>query len=441
MEKVKIVLILILICMIAGISLFTYFKSITTKPEGQIIVKQSGGSSMLIAECADRSYINNTADYIVEGTVEKVESRWNDERTSIFTSTDILIKKYIKGNPFPENKIQIITSGGTVGEITQAVEDQSIFHEGRKVTIYLQETNGEFSIVCGQMGVEGEFNIIDKSSGTTEQIDSRLKEWTKESGVRIGGVSSCTIIKNNEYWMYYTGRDIELAKSSDGLNFVYLGTIIDVKDINGVDMVTNPSVFKTKDGKYRMIFEGSRMFHDKNDRKLYSAISSDGLIWAIEEGVRFQDVGDGKPDEIFTSVPDIIRLQDGGLRMYYTRGATSATALSNDEGLTWTKETNLKLRKVAIDLDIVLLNDSTYKLFFTTFEDEFGVGDQWVMSASSTDGINFVVDEGKLIEPNTSGGLVTDPDVIKIDNGYRMYYGEFKKGENEPNIMSAFSSG
>ena len=123
-------------------------------PGGQIIVKQSGGAGMLIKECSDKSHVTQTADYIVEGTVEKVESRWNEERTGIFTYTDLRIENYVKGTPVAENNLQIVTPGGTVGEISQWVEDQPIFHEGKKVRIYFQEVNGEFSIVCGQFGVE-----------------------------------------------------------------------------------------------------------------------------------------------------------------------------------------------------------------------------------------------------------------------------------------------
>jgi hypothetical protein len=121
---------------------------------GQVIVKQSGGAGMLIRECSDKSYITQTADYIVEGTVEKVESKWNEERTGIFTYTDLQIENYVKGTPFVENRLQIVTPGGTVEGITQAVEDQPIFHKGKKVRIYFQEVNGEFSIVCGPFGVE-----------------------------------------------------------------------------------------------------------------------------------------------------------------------------------------------------------------------------------------------------------------------------------------------
>jgi hypothetical protein len=128
--------------------------AVVPSPEGQIVVKQSGGAAMLIAECADEAYRTEKADYIIEGTVEKVESRWNQERTSIFTYTDLRIEKYVKGASFAQSKLQIVTPGGTVGEIGQWVEDQPIFHEGKKVRIYFEEVNGEFFIVCARFGVE-----------------------------------------------------------------------------------------------------------------------------------------------------------------------------------------------------------------------------------------------------------------------------------------------
>jgi len=122
--------------------------------QNKIIIKQSGGAAALVMECGDKNYVTKTADYIIEGTVEKVESRYNKEKTLIFTYSDLLIEKYIKGKPFAENKIQIITPGGTVGGIAQLVEDQPIFHEGKKVIVYFLERNGEFEIICGSQGVE-----------------------------------------------------------------------------------------------------------------------------------------------------------------------------------------------------------------------------------------------------------------------------------------------
>jgi len=121
---------------------------------GPIVVKQSAGAGLLIRECSDQSYIAQAADYIIEGTVDKVDSRWNEDRSSIVTYSDIAIEKYVKGTPFTVNKLQIITPGGTVGDISQAVEDQPIFHQGKQVTIYLQDIGGQFVIVCGRLGVQ-----------------------------------------------------------------------------------------------------------------------------------------------------------------------------------------------------------------------------------------------------------------------------------------------
>jgi hypothetical protein len=269
----------------------------------------------------------------------------------------------------------------------------------------------------------------------------KLLLWSRERKI-TEGVSSCTILKDGEYWLFYTGRGIELAKSSDGLSFSSIGTIIEAEDSKDrIDMATNPSVFATKDEKYRMIYEGSRMDYNRNDRRLYSAISSDGLVWIAEEGVRFEDEGDGKPGELFTSVPDIIQLDDGRLRMYYTRGITSAIAISADEGITWVKEKNLDLERIAIDPDVVVLDDGTYKLFFTSFDSEFGKGEQYMMSASSIDGIDFVLDEGKRLQPSSGNIMVVDPDIVRLPDGrYRMYYGESSDGAHF-DIYSAVSAG
>jgi hypothetical protein len=121
---------------------------------GQVVVKQSGGAGLLIAECQDKQYIVTTADYIVEGVVGKVESNWSEDKSAILTLTNLSIERYVKGAPFAKNGLQIVTPGGTVGDTTQVVEDQPIFHEGKRVRIYFQEVDGEFHIVCAQFGVE-----------------------------------------------------------------------------------------------------------------------------------------------------------------------------------------------------------------------------------------------------------------------------------------------
>jgi hypothetical protein len=144
-------------------------------PSGPVVVKQTGGASALIAECGDREYIISTADYIVEGTVHRVESKWNEDKSSILTYTDLSIENCVKGTPFAQDELQIITPGGTVGDITQVVEDQPIFHEGKRVRIYFQEIDGEFHIVCAQFGVEelqvtSGLNMLNPEQAKTSEI-------------------------------------------------------------------------------------------------------------------------------------------------------------------------------------------------------------------------------------------------------------------------------
>lgn len=122
--------------------------------QNEIIVRQAGGAGALIAECGERDYVTRMSDYIIEGKIEKVEAAWNQDKSQILTRTDLTIEKYVKGEPFPQNKLQIVTPGGTVGEISQWVEDQPIFHEGKRVRIYFEKIDGEFAIVCAQFGVE-----------------------------------------------------------------------------------------------------------------------------------------------------------------------------------------------------------------------------------------------------------------------------------------------
>ena len=271
----------------------------------------------------------------------------------------------------------------------------------------------------------------------------KLLTWVKESGIRIkDGVSPATIIINGLYVMYYSAKGgIWAAKSTDGLVFEKIGIVVENGEPGSMqEMVSDPTIIELKNGSYRMIYEGSQKLGDREDRRLFSAFSKDGFNWTKEEGVRFQDYGDGKPGEIFTSVPDIIRLDNGSLRMYYTRGTTSATALSHDEGITWVKEKNLDLGRIVVDPDIVKLEDGSYKLFFTTFDSQFGMGEQYVMSATSSDGVSFTLDSGKRLEPSPGRILVVDPDIVKLPDGsYRMYYGEMQD-DGSFNIYSAISN-
>jgi hypothetical protein len=147
------------IIVIAGIvAIFALNKNTPTLPtptpsQDIILVKQSDGQGMLIAECGDRSYITNTSDYIVEGVVNKAEARWNEQKNFINTYVDFSIEKYVKGNSFGD-KLQLQVGSGCVDGICQNSEDEATFKEGDHLRLYFHKTETEFWIVCAQFGVE-----------------------------------------------------------------------------------------------------------------------------------------------------------------------------------------------------------------------------------------------------------------------------------------------
>ena len=123
-------------------------------PTGKITVMQSGGTGLLIRECYEQAYKTNTSDYVIEGTVTSVESRWNSDNTYIYTYSNVQIKKYDKGAPLRGNVLEVVTPGGTVGDVTQHVDEQPILHKDAKVRLYIKQTDGEYTILCGIEGVE-----------------------------------------------------------------------------------------------------------------------------------------------------------------------------------------------------------------------------------------------------------------------------------------------
>jgi hypothetical protein len=114
--------------------------------------------------------------------------------------------------------------------------------------------------------------------------------------------------------------------------------------------------------------------------------------------------------------------------------------LSQDEGITWTKEGNLDLGRIVVGPEIIRLDDGSYKLFFTMFDAHFGVGKQYGMSASSQDGVSFVVDKGKCLEPYFEKNSILNPDVVRLSDGrYRMYFSEMQQ-DAAIEILSAVSN-
>ena len=86
-------------------------------------------------------------------------------------------------------------------------------------------------------------------------------------------------------------------------------------------------------GKYRMYYAIEPEVPG-NNLEVYSAVSSDGINWEKESGIR----------KTFATFPDIVKLPDGRWRMYFQNAGVIKSAISTD-GLNWTDEPGVRIDK------------------------------------------------------------------------------------------------
>lgn len=175
-------------------------------------------------------------------------------------------------------------------------------------------------------------------------------------------------------------------------------------------------------------------YHDK----VSYATSSDLLNWT--------DSGEIIAEH--ASVPDVI-LKDGTLYVYFvdtsTDGLPEQIALikSNDNGKTWSKRERVSIKGdgiaglVPVDPDPLLLSDGRIRLYYFDIAASRGPGSEdnkkhSIYSAISSDGINFSQEGGVRFEEEN----IFDPDVLKVDDTWRLYVGN-PEGQK---VISAISS-
>ncbi len=80
------------------------------------------------------------ANVILAGEVKSMESRWNTERTLIYTYVTISVREYTKALPGMREvkEITVKVPGGEVGDIGLKVSDTPEFREGEEVFLFLR---------------------------------------------------------------------------------------------------------------------------------------------------------------------------------------------------------------------------------------------------------------------------------------------------------------
>lgn len=185
------------------------------------------------------------------------------------------------------------------------------------------------------------------------------------------------------------------------------------------------------DLKFDQPASSSDVFNDPNGpfyHQVYKAASSDGL--------NFTQKGEMIIDK--ASVPDVVKANDGKLYIYAVDGARRSNsglmvAISGDNGTSW-KQGSVQIKSEsegmpAADPQAILQDNGSIRLFYlvvTGLPDKkngqplnTNQGTFMIRSALSQDGVNFIEEEGIRYQSNNE--MITDPDLIKINNKWYMY--------------------
>lgn len=151
------------------------------------------------------------------------------------------------------------------------------------------------------------------------------------------------------------------------------------------------------------------------ERRLMTATSTDGLHFT-PTGKILTDQG---------NVPDLVAELDGTLRVYYIgqsietgKEESTVMAQSKDHGVTWEFRNlnfkNLPQPRDPSDPDVVLLEDGTYRMYYTSHLNAEKIG---IVYADSPDGITFTYG-GQSLEGD---GSIIDSTTMLVDGIWHMF--------------------
>lgn len=239
----------------------------------------------------------------------------------------------------------------------------------------------------------------------------------------LGTSITIATLPDGNLMAYYSGigEGVRCAGSADGSEWHEYpdGCLLPVNTNNTSFPLSSPWVFERADKGYRMIYA----INDETGPSLYSARSEDGARFTPEGRVIINPSSDS-PDPITNgqfSIPSGLRIADGRLRMYYAVEGGIRSAVSPDDGKTWTDEAGYRLSS-ATDPSVALFLNGTYGLFYVDLS--AGSKGQRLMVATSPDGIRFTpVTTGPVIESEQKGVWILDPEIHQTRAGiWNLYY-------------------
>lgn len=194
--------------------------------------------------------------------------------------------------------------------------------------------------------------------------------------------------------------------------------------------IADANVIEFETGKYRMYYSAEPEIPGFKGQ-VYSAVSSDGVKWTKEDGIRME----------WATFPSVIELPDGKYRMYYQNQNVIKSAVSSD-GISWIQESGTRIDS-ANSAGLVLNNVAAPTVIKTGVEYVMVYrGDinqkypekvpnpntELFLWATSKDGLNFEK-KGIALDSRNSQfkGLLDGSELVKWDdNSIRLYFWSYE---------------
>jgi hypothetical protein len=227
-----------------------------------------------------------------------------------------------------------------------------------------------------------------------------------DPGVRVPNVVSAEALRQADgSILLWANRPegIKAFRSSDGLAF---------RPAAGrMPLGAHPTVVRLRSGLLRMYYATADALPYEPSR-MRSAVSRDGLTWALEDGNRFADAGFG--------VLEVVQLTDGSWRLYLNDRPFEARSRivsgRSTKGLTFHPERGVRLPAPYADPAVVHLASGRWLMVLSAIERK-----QRLYLAESADGLDWRLDPEPLLEDPVWSLL--DPTLLPLGRDrYRVYY-------------------
>ena len=114
-------------------------------PVAALAISLPASASLILA--LDLPTLVTRADQISVVDVVSTKAAWNAEHDRIVTTIDVAVVDCWKGAAAPGSHVQIVQSGGTVGELTMRIDGMPQFAPGERALLFLRGTAERASVV------------------------------------------------------------------------------------------------------------------------------------------------------------------------------------------------------------------------------------------------------------------------------------------------------